>query len=309
MDHVAALDIASAIDSTISPTTSSSRRASISPVAEFVEASSRGPPAAATPRRDRAATVDTAAAPSRACRASGRALGRFRQSSGWIDDTHRGTRAPWPAGLRTAPANRRLLSKPWGLSSTDANRRRVAGQAGTEPWAPPRWNGACACSPMPCANRGANPYATGRRHPTIGARKITRWRTRHGRWFGLAPDSCIGPPSQRCRPSTFSIAVFSPASTMPSRYGPSGLLLRSSSEPCMRTSSAAATQTADSGSTDANHRHVGRGPADGDRDRRMIATRVASPSSEPPPLHAASNPPRANAANVSVMGRLVLAAP
>jgi hypothetical protein len=307
MDHVAALDIASAFDSTISLTTSSSRRAFISPVAEFVEASSRGPPAAAaTPRRDRAATVDTAAAPSRACRASGRALGRFRQSSGWTDDTHRGTTTLGPAGLRAAPANRRLLSEPWGLSSTDANRRRVAGQAGTEPWAPPRWNGACACSPMPCADRGAAPYATGRGHPTIGARKITRWRTRHGRSFGSAPGSCIGPPSRRCRAWTFSTAVFSPASTMSSRYGPSGSLLRSSSEPCMRTSSAAAKQTADSGSTDANHRHLCRGPADGDRDRRMIATRAASASLEPPPP---SSPASANAANVSVMGRLVMAAP
>lgn len=89
---------------------------------------------------------------------------------------------------------------------------------------------------MLCANRGANPYATGRGHPTIGARKITRWRTRHGRSFGSAPGSCIGPPSQRCRACTFSTAVFSPASTMSSRYGPSGSLLRSSSEPCMRTS-------------------------------------------------------------------------
>jgi hypothetical protein len=52
MDHLAAIDIVSAFGSTIFLTTSSSRRASVSPVAELVEASCRGPPAAAATPRD-----------------------------------------------------------------------------------------------------------------------------------------------------------------------------------------------------------------------------------------------------------------
>jgi hypothetical protein len=51
MDQLAAIYIASAFGSTIFSTTSSPLRASVSPVAELVEASCRGPPAAAAARQ------------------------------------------------------------------------------------------------------------------------------------------------------------------------------------------------------------------------------------------------------------------